>query len=242
MPDMHLLTGAYALDALDDVERAGFERHLRTCGSCAAEVIELQAAAAGLADRVETAPPSRLKAAVLAEVRRTRQISPNERVHLRRPSLQRMLSTAAAAVVIAVTAGLGGVAWQAHKSAEASQIAAEQAAERSAELTQVLTDPTGRKTVQAASVGGIATVVAAAGKAVLAADRLPEPPSGKTYQVWLINGNSVINSAGLLELTNGHGQSLVPGVAAGDTVAVTVEPDGGSKQPTTKPILTIKLA
>jgi anti-sigma-K factor RskA len=242
MPDMHLLTGAYALDALDDVERAGFERHLRSCSSCAAEVRELQEAVAGMADRVEAPPPSQLKAAVLAEVRRTRQISPSERVHLRRPSLQRMLSTAAAAVVIAVTAGLGGVAWQAHQSAKDSQIAAQQAADRSTELTQVLTDPTARKTVQAASVGGVATVVAAQGKAVLAADQLPEPPSGKTYQVWLINRSSVINSAGLLELTNGHGQSLMPGVSAGDTVAVTVEPKGGSKQPTTTPILTIKLA
>src|SRR5690242_21711227 len=116
MPDMHLLTGAYALDALNDVERAEFERHLRSCGSCSAEVIELQEAAAGLADRVEVPPPSQLKAAVLAEVTRTRQISPTERVHLRRPSLRRVLSTAVAAVVIAVTAGLGGVAWQAHES------------------------------------------------------------------------------------------------------------------------------
>jgi anti-sigma factor RsiW len=76
MPDMHQLTGAYALDALDDVERASFERHLRTCGSCAAEVIELQEAAAGLADRVAIAAPDGLRGKVLAEVSRTRQISP----------------------------------------------------------------------------------------------------------------------------------------------------------------------
>ena len=40
MSDPHLLTGAYALDALDDVERAGVERHLRGCAECAAEVAE----------------------------------------------------------------------------------------------------------------------------------------------------------------------------------------------------------
>jgi anti-sigma-K factor RskA len=242
MPDMHQLTGAYALDALDDVERAGFERHLRTCGSCAAEVIELQEAAAGLADRVAIAAPDGLRGKVLAEVSRTRQISPTERVHLRRPLMRRTLATAAAAVVIAAAGGLAGIAWQGHEAAQKAEVAAEREARRTAQLTRVLTDPTRVEAVQASSIGGVATVVAAQGTAVLAADRLPAPPSGKTYQVWSIGKDSVISSAGLLELQNGQGQSLVAGVTAGDSVAVSVEPAGGSKQPTTKPILMIKIA
>ena len=32
--DLHLLSGAYAVDALDDLERARFEAHLRTCADC----------------------------------------------------------------------------------------------------------------------------------------------------------------------------------------------------------------
>ena len=36
--DIHALSGAYAVDALDDVERARFERHLANCEACRAEV------------------------------------------------------------------------------------------------------------------------------------------------------------------------------------------------------------
>ena len=239
MPELHLLTGAYALDALDDVERAGFERHLRSCGSCAAEVIEFQEAAAGLADRVAMAPPEHLRAKVMAEVARTRQLSPTERRHLHRPSLRRTLATAAAAVVIAGTTGLGGIAWQAHESQQDLQVAARRSAERATQLTEVLTDPSRIEAVDEVTGGGTATVVAAQGRAVIATNQLPALPSGKQYQVWLVKADKQILSAGMLGLQNGSGQSLVSGVTAGDAVAVSVEPAGGSKQPTTTPIVAI---
>jgi len=242
MPELHLLTGAYALDALDDVERAGFERHLRSCGSCAAEVIEFQEAAAGLADRVAMDPPEHLRAKVMAEVARTRQLSPTGRVQLHRPSLRRILSTAAAAVVIAGTAALGGVAWQSHESAQDSQIAADRAADRAAELTNVLTDPSRIEAVSQVAGGGTATVVAAQGKAVFVTKALPALPSGKQYQVWLVKADKQILSAGMLGVRDGSGQSLVTGVSNGDAVAVSVEPTGGSKQPTTTPIVAIPVA
>ncbi len=40
MSDIHALSGAYAVDALDDIERAQFERHLAECAECRAEVDE----------------------------------------------------------------------------------------------------------------------------------------------------------------------------------------------------------
>ncbi|HEY1175361.1 MAG TPA: zf-HC2 domain-containing protein, partial [Phytomonospora sp.] len=48
--DVHTLVGAYALDALDDLDRARVERHLGRCPSCAGEAAELTATAARLAD------------------------------------------------------------------------------------------------------------------------------------------------------------------------------------------------
>ena len=39
--DIHALSGAYAVDAVDDIERAEFERHLATCADCREEVAEL---------------------------------------------------------------------------------------------------------------------------------------------------------------------------------------------------------
>ena len=54
--DLHHLSGAYAVDALDDAERAAFEEHLRGCADCRAEVDQRTAsqihAVALLADAV----------------------------------------------------------------------------------------------------------------------------------------------------------------------------------------------
>src|SRR2546429_2998612 len=76
MIEVHTLVGAYALDAVDDVERAAVERHLRGCVACAAEAAELRATAARLVDAAAVAPPPRLREAVTARIRRTRQEAP----------------------------------------------------------------------------------------------------------------------------------------------------------------------
>ena len=66
MTDIHTLAGAYALHAVDDLDRARFERHLAECPSCAAEVAELNDAMAAFSDATSEAPPAGLRAAVLA--------------------------------------------------------------------------------------------------------------------------------------------------------------------------------
>ena len=58
MSEVHNLTGAYALDALDDIERARFEQHLATCEDCRAEVAELRETAALLAETTAVTPPA----------------------------------------------------------------------------------------------------------------------------------------------------------------------------------------
>ena len=231
MPDLHLLTGAYALDALDDVERAGFERHLRTCRTCPLEVREFQESAAGLADRVAVPPPPFLRDRVLREVSRTRQLSPAGRRVLPNLSLRRSLAVAAAAVVLAGGAGLGGIAWQGQRSAHDHEAEA-------ARIAQIVTDPSRREVVGKPTGGGTADVIAARGSAVFAAAQFSSLPSDRTYQLWVIRGK-VIRSLGLLHVTDGTGQELVSGVRPGDTVAVSVEPSGGSKQPTTTPVLAL---
>jgi len=57
MSDIHALSGAYAVDAVDDIERASFERHLASCPTCRAEVASLREASALLADAATTTPP-----------------------------------------------------------------------------------------------------------------------------------------------------------------------------------------
>lgn len=64
----HALAGPYALDALDAAERARFERHLRRCTTCPAEVRGFAAAAASLGVAAAATPPPALKGRVLADV------------------------------------------------------------------------------------------------------------------------------------------------------------------------------
>ncbi|GAQ21843.1 hypothetical protein DEIGR_101870 [Deinococcus grandis] len=57
-------------------------------------------------------------------------------------------------------------------------------------------------------------------------------PQDRVYQLWRIEGGKPV-SAGVFD-----GQGIViPRVESGQTVAVSVEPTGGSEQPTTTPIL-----
>src|ERR671929_154341 len=48
MTDVHTLSGAYALDALDPEEASEFRAHLEGCAACRQEVRELRDAAASM--------------------------------------------------------------------------------------------------------------------------------------------------------------------------------------------------
>ncbi|MFJ7419848.1 anti-sigma factor domain-containing protein [Streptomyces uncialis] len=74
--DVHLLSGAYALDALDEDERAGFENHLAHCPACAEETRELAATAGRLGLAATVTPPPALKRRVLREITTIRQEAP----------------------------------------------------------------------------------------------------------------------------------------------------------------------
>ena len=119
MSDIHALSGAYAVDALDDIERARFERHLAECADCRAEVASLrEAAGAARRDRRRRRRPPRCATRVLAEHRHGPAAAARRRRRRRRTrasapaaaSARRRLVAAAAAVVAVV--GVGGVVWQ----------------------------------------------------------------------------------------------------------------------------------
>lgn len=67
--DLHSLAAPYALDALEPAERARFERHLKDCDSCAAEVRALSEDAVRLAWSAAAPPPIAMRDRVLAAVR-----------------------------------------------------------------------------------------------------------------------------------------------------------------------------
>lgn len=160
----------------------------------------------------------------MTEVTRTRQLPPAGRVPLRRPLRHRMLATACAAVVIAGSAGVGGMLWQGHRSARQATVAAEQAKDQAARFTAVMTDPRRIEVDGRSTNGGSATVVAANGDAALVTRDLPALGAGKVYQIWLFD-NKGVHSVNLQRKSSS--QSLVPGVSVGARVAVSVEPAGG---------------
>jgi anti-sigma factor RsiW len=173
--DIHSLAGAYVLDAVDDLERAAFERHLRECATCRSEVDELREASARLADGAWSVPPPSLRANVMTAVRSTRQLSPEQPLRATRRAVTRWRRlTAAAAAVVAVAGATYAVQDQRVRH-ERARAEAAQAAE--ARVQSVLSAPDLTVRQQVVDGGGRVTVAVSrlrdAGVILLAADAAP---------------------------------------------------------------------
>ena len=96
----------------------------------------------------------------------------------------------------------------------------------------------GAQVVQAdVTGGGRAVAVVVEGEAVFTAADLPELDD-RDYQLWVVADGSPV-SAGVLDLDSGTAQSSVSAVPEGAALALTVEPTGGSEQPTTDPVVVL---
>jgi anti-sigma-K factor RskA len=207
---IHDLSGAYALDGLDDDERRAFEDHLAGCERCREEVAAYSVAAESLAYGAGPAePPPVLRDRILVAARAER---PNV-VPLRPRWAYPVAAVAAVAACVAIGLGIWNVS-----------------------LHNRLSNPQALQTVPVAGTPG-SLVVGSNGSAALVLYRLDSAPAGKTYQAWVINGKKAPVAAGLFR---GGGTTFVPlasKVRTGSVVAVTVEPAGGSDAPTTKPFV-----
>ncbi len=237
--DDHLLTGAYAIDAVEDeVQQAAFERHLAVCPECREEVRTLRETAALLAERVAEVPPAAVRARVLAQIATTPQLPPGRHPDQSGPraaARRNRLLAAAASIVLLGGLGLGAagvVQWQDARDARA----------RAERILQIVGDPNAHRVSVPVNGGGTATVILAGSRAVLAINGMRALDSDRLYQLWLVRPAGTV-SAGL----GPHGRSAagswsreVDGVRAGDSIAISVEPLGGSHQPTTEPIAVIR--
>lgn len=275
-PDVHTLTGAYALDALPDDEQREFEEHLAQCEACRREVAELRATAARLAAPVAEQPPPGLRNAVLDIVDQTRQERPGSQrepasrpqprpqrprqewlqrqppptpradrreepsnvvqLPARRPWAQRLVGAAAAVlavVVISLSVLVGNLNSRLDQvETEATAMASVLSAEE-VDVQEVGVDS-----------GGTARVVAAPGQdaAAFFASGMQPVPSGRTYQLWLMQDGQPAPAGLFKPNEDGHvAQALQGDVRSAEAVAVTVEPDGGSPQPTSEPLVVMEL-
>jgi anti-sigma-K factor RskA len=231
--DVHALTGAYVLDAVSEDERVEFERHLRECETCAQEVRELRETATRLGRAAAVVPPPELRASVLARVGQVRQDPPQASVvPLRRRggSLATRLTSAAAAVLLVVASVLGVLLAQARGSVQDAEA-------RAAAMATILRAGDARISSQGDEDSGRMTVLSSrsADRALLLADNLPAPPAGHDYQAWTIDPRAA-HPAGLLP-EGGNALLEVDDLGAATTVGITIEPDGGSAEPSAAPIM-----
>jgi anti-sigma-K factor RskA len=247
MTDIHALSGAYALDAVDDIERAAFERHLRECPACAQEVQEFAATAARIADEAFTTPPPGLRDSVLGAVGRTPQARPGrpgrpDRGDSTRDAKRwrRFAAAAVAAGVVAVGAGFG--TWTiADQRVRDARAAATAERNRIRDIEAVLAAPDAHLVTDNVDGGRVSVWVAPSqDKAVAILSNLPELDRQRVYQLWQIHGTTP-TSLGPMDPGQTAKTVLIHDVRPADKFAITVEKAGGVRQPTTAPITSLPL-
>ncbi|MEO8261669.1 MAG: anti-sigma factor [Pseudolysinimonas sp.] len=250
--------GAYALNAMSESERAEFETVLAGSEQLRSEVTELMDTAVELGASVAPVdPPASLRASILDAVASTPQLAPEtpsvvEPVETQQP-LQRptpaelkarsrwsspLARLGAVAAAVALIVGLGftvraGVQAQSDM-ATASQINEIQAAD---DYQRAVVEVDG---------GGTATVVwsEALRRSALIVDGWSDLPAGTTYELWYMDAEGAATPAGTFDVDDNGSRSIVlaGSMDAGDTIGVTVEPAGGSDNPTTAPIIAVETA
>jgi anti-sigma-K factor RskA len=227
--DLHTLSGAYAVDALSEEEARSFEKHLEQCEACRQEVRELQEAAARLGASESQQPPASLKDRVLAAADQQPQLPPKVtslEARRRRPWLTRVAAAAAAVVVVA--GGAFGIAQLGGDDDEAPLASG---------VSQVFTAQDHHEAKVSTKYGEV-RVATSPSRNEMAVDARDLKPldAGKVYQVWSIQGTRHDPVVVLGGDVRGASMAMP---SKGTTVAITVEPAGGSKQPTTEPIVTV---
>lgn len=250
---------AYAVGALAPNDAAGVRRHLETCVECREEYRGLRPVVDALAYSAEACDDPaagavvvspRLKQRVMREVRRDAGPAlPSNVGEMRavRPVVWPAYAVAAACLAIALVSTIFNITLSEESHAAHQQIA--QLTKHEEYLNR-----------EAATVRQAAVALAAAdsqhfpvenGEVVRHGNRLfiamssmNVPPRGKVYQAWTLKSGDARMSPSVTFVPDAAGVAVVPlPVPASNivAVAVSVEPDGGSKQPTSKPAFVVKL-
>ena len=213
----------YVLGALSEQEARAFEQHVQGCAACREELDSLQGVASALPAAVtQRTAPAELRDRVLGTVRAEAKLRTagegrarpeRERRGARRWQLT-LGGLAAAAVVVLLALALPG---------------------GSGTSTRVIRAQTRAGTLASLRLTG------ASGQLVIAS--MPPSPPGHVYEVWVQRAGIARPTDALFSVTRaGRATVGVPGSLAGaSAVMVTAEPDGGSAQPTSAPVIVARL-
>lgn len=241
--DIHALAGAYVLDAVDDLERHAFDRHLAECDACRGEVGELHEAVVRLAGGTWSVPPPRLRDNVFAEIKKTRQLPPRAPKPVAQPSGRRRRLLAVAAAVVVAAAGAGTAAYHIQdQRVRTAQATAEAARAEQVRVNGILAAPDVVVRTQELAGGGRVTVVYSrrqdSGVIMLAADAAPA--DGRVFQLWTVRSATPVDE-GALAVGQTSIVKVVDGMPKASDVGVTVEPAGGSRLPTSPMAADLKI-
>ncbi len=212
---------AYALGTLPAAEAAQVAEHLRTCVPCREEYLFLRPAVTAVAysaeARADAGASPELKARIMRRVR-------IEASQPRRPL--RVLPAYLAAAACLALAILTGLAYASLNSRYAAQ-------------QQTIADLAAPDAHHYAFGHGHGEVLARGERLYIAMPNMPPPPPGHVYQAWTEAKGSTGMTPSSTFRPESRGATVVrlPEAATNvAAVAVSLEPEGGSQQPTTKPI------
>jgi anti-sigma-K factor RskA len=245
--DILELLAAYALDTLEPEEIAQVSALLEERPELRATLAELRATASRLPYGLpEATPTPDLRQRVLDRATgRAEPRSPTALAH--RPGRMRAwllsLGGLAAVAIVAAAIGWGQLAAAQASLAQAQQQLADARASLAQAQQQLATAEAKLALTQVQLTGdaGQAKLLRVDSGETIMVAQLPQLPPGRVYQLWRIEGQSAPASAGIFTVDQqGYGAiTIAPGQPprAGETFAVSNEPDGGSPGPTTEPII-----
>jgi len=221
--DLIELATPYALHAVSEDEAADIERRVAaarpfTADSFLDEVRAIRETLAVISASTAEEPPAELRERLLAEI----GADPVRSLQAKRSARVRNgLLAAAAAVAIGLGALGVGVALRPPAPVSTAE--------------QIFAAPDVRTVSGEIPTGGTATVVYSHDRnaGVLVMNNVTPPAEGTVYQMWLVNGQGV-TSAGTMDAqaVSPSTTAVLPDIGDSTALAFTVEPGGGSPQPT----------
>lgn len=240
------LKEAYVLSALPDDERRIFEEYLRDHPEYQAEVEELSGLAGLLAlstTEMEPSPELRrnLMAVVESEARHARSTTRRETRRSTLARLSGLFTVQRFALGAAALAVVGLLSWNLVLQGEVNDLSGEIAKTENARPRPAGSETIRLKGSAATQDARVELVRLEDQRTILVAQNLPPIDQGKTYQLWVIDGDvpkpsSTFKTGGTLIST-----PVRSSLKGADKVAITIEPAGGSQAPTSTPVLSAKL-
>lgn len=226
--DLHHLSAAYALDALEHHEREAFEAHYESCDVCRADVLAFRETLTHVAGSLATPPPPSVKARVLAEIAVTRQLSPALATVVDLASARRnrriTIAIAAAAAVVMLVVGVVAIAGRGSSDRFSSDLAhlMEQPDTRMIDLPSTGTESGTFRVAWSPTLH----------QAALIGEHLPPAPAGKAYELWLLTPSRATAMQVLDPADGGHVRRVLSATDDPSGWAITLEPRSGSAVPT----------